>query len=267
MNPSATLVVFILGSLLLTLFAFFLIMYVTVQKRKQFKFILEKQEMEHKFKSELLQSQIEIQEQALQHFSEEIHDNVGQVLSFTKMQLHRIAEKSSDEAIRKNAEQGTELLTRAIGDLRNISHVANGGLILTMGLSEAIKKELNYLSSAKNINCNFTIEGSQYLLGSEKDLLVFRIIQESIANAIKHGKGTRLDIKLNYQPDRFCVFVTDNGTGFDVEKLNGGAGLGLNNIKLRSGLLKGELNILSSRETGTTVSLNMPVSHERANRE
>ena len=100
-----------------------------------------------------------------------------------------------------------------------------------------------------------------------RDLLVFRIIQESIANAIKHGKGTRLDIKLNYQPDRFCVFVTDNGTGFDVEKLNGGAGLGLNNIKLRSGLLKGELNILSSRETGTTVSLNMPVSHERANTE
>lgn len=262
MNPSTTLVVFILGSLLLTLFAFFLILYVVLQKRREYRFILDKQQMEHRYANELLQSRIEVQEEALRHFSEEIHDNVGQVLSLTKMQLHGIAEKATDMTIRRNAQQGTELLTRAITDLRNISHTANGGLILNIGLLESIKKEVNYISSAKNISCNFKVEGEPFPLGSEKELLVFRIIQESLANAIKHGMPEQLELTLKYRPGSFHVTVSDNGMGFDVSAVNGG-GLGLSNIKLRAGLLEGDLNILSARETGTTVSLDMPVPYER----
>jgi two-component system NarL family sensor kinase len=263
-NSSTTLVVFIIGSLLLTLFAFFLILYVVLQKRRQYKFTLDKQQMEHHYASQLLQSRIEVQEEAFRHFSEEIHDNVGQVLSLTKMQLHRIAEMTTDITIRRNAQQGTELLTQVITDLRSISHTANGGLILTIGLIESIKKEVAYISSAKSIYCNFQVEGEPFALGSEKDLLVFRIIQESLANAIKHGQPDKLEILLKYHGGDFHATVSDNGAGFDMEAVNGG-GLGLNNIRLRAGLLQGKLDILSSRETGTTVSLNMPVSNERKN--
>jgi signal transduction histidine kinase len=258
-NLETTLVVFILGSLLLTLFAFFLIVYVTIQKRRQYKHLLETQRMEHHYASQLLQSRIEVQEQALRNFSEEIHDNVGQVLSLTKMQLHRIAESATEELVRENAQKGTELLTKAIADLRSISHTANGGLILNIGLIESIKKEIGYISSAKNINCTFKVEGEPYQLGNEKDLLVFRIIQESIANAIKHGNPGSLHIRLVYQPQQFHVSVTDDGKGFDTKTINTN-GLGLNNIRLRTDLLNGKLNILSSRETGTTISLDMPVS-------
>jgi signal transduction histidine kinase len=257
-NLETTLVVFILGSLLLTLFAFFLIIYVTIQKRKQYRHSLEKQQIEHRYASQLLQSRIEVQEQALKNFSEEIHDNVGQVLSLTKMQLHRIAESAGDEQVRNNAQQGTELLTKAIADLRSLSHTANGGLISNIGLVESIRKEVGYISSAKNISCTFDVKGEPYQLGSEKDLLVFRIIQESIANAMKHGNPDNLDINLVYQPESFHVSVTDDGKGFDTTAVTN-SGLGLNNIKLRTGLLQGKLDILSSKEKGTTVTLEMPV--------
>ncbi|WP_276132707.1 sensor histidine kinase [Polluticoccus soli] len=258
MNPETTLLVFILGSLLLTLFAFFLIIYVTIQKRKQYRHSLEKQRMEHKYASQLLQSQIEVQEQALKNFSEEIHDNVGQVLSLTKMQLYRIAETATDELIRNNAQKSTELLTKAISDLRSLSHTANGGLISNIGLVESIRKEMGYISSAKNINCTFDVKGDPYPLGSEKDLLVFRIIQESIANALKHANPRSMNIRLVYEPDSFHVSVIDDGKGFDTTAVTNN-GLGLNNIKLRTDLLKGKLDILSSKEAGTTVSLEMPV--------
>jgi signal transduction histidine kinase len=257
-NLETTLAVFILGSLLLTLFAFFLIVYVTLQKRRQYRHSLEKQRMEHRYASQLLQSQIEVQEQALKNFSEEIHDNVGQVLSLAKMQMYRIAESANEEPIRNNAQKSTELLTKAIADLRSLSHTANGGLISHLGLIESIRKEIGYISSAKNINCIFDLKGEPYQLGSEKDLLVFRIIQESIANAIKHGNPGNLHIKLVYHPASFHVSVTDDGKGFDTTVENGN-GLGLNNIRLRTGLLQGKLDILSSKEAGTTVSLEMPV--------
>lgn len=262
MNQTATLVVFFLGSLLLTLFAFFMILYITIQKRRQYRFALEKQQLEHKYQSQLLQSRIEVQEQALQNLSEELHDNIGQVLSLTKMQLHRIVEKSEDEMIRKNAQQGTELLVKAISDLRSISHTANGGLILNIGLIESIKKEVSYISSVKNINCTFSVEGTPYPLGSEKDLLVFRIIQESLANAIKHGNPDTIRIALEYKPEVFSAHVTDNGAGFATDNLDGSRGLGLHNMKVRAGLLQGTLNVLSSKETGTTINLDMPVSYE-----
>lgn len=262
MNQTAILIVFFLGSLVLTLFAFFMILYLALQKRRQYSFALEKQQLEHKYDSELLQSRIEVQEQALQNLSEELHDNIGQVLSLTKMQLHRIVEKTEDESIRKNAQQGTELLVQAISDLRSISHTANGGLILNIGLIESIKKEVSYISSVKNINCNFSIEGVPYPLTREKDLLVFRIIQESLANAIKHGSPDKIEIALEYKPGIFSARVTDNGAGFKADTINGSKGLGLHNMKVRADMLKGTLNVLSSKETGTTINLDMPVSYE-----
>lgn len=102
------------------------------------------------------------------------------------------------------------------------------------------------------------MKGDPYQLGSEKDLLVFRIIQESIANAMKHGNPDNLHIKLVYQPAAFHVSVTDDGKGFDTTAVSN-TGLGLNNIKLRTGLLQGKLDILSSKEKGTIVTLEMPV--------
>lgn len=261
MNPSATLAVLIFGTLLLTLFAFFTILYVALQKRKELQYKLEKQRLAHEYQSELLQSRIEVQEQAFRYFSEEIHDNIGQVLSLVKLQLYKIARNTKDEGTLKDIQTSTELMTKAITDLRNLSHTANGGYILNAELAEVIKKELNYISSAKGITCNFRADGVPYSLGQERNLLIFRIIQESLSNALKHGNPDELNINVNYHPERVTVCVKDNGAGFDMEEpKDGAAGLGLNNMNLRAALLKGKLDIRSEKEKGTTITLDIPAA-------
>lgn len=253
-------VVFILGTVVLVLFALFLIFFLVIHKQRQYKYLIEKQQMEHRYESELLQSQIEVQEQAFEYFSTEIHDNVGQILSLAKLYLYKIGRNSTDRKVEDDAQKGTELITKAIADLRNLSHTANGNYILNAELAEVIKKELDYISSAKNINCNFKTEGDVYQLDSEKKLLVFRIIQESIGNALKHGNPHDIAIMLRYQPSLFSVSVKDDGEGFDMETLDKSKrGLGLSNMRMRADLLKGSFDIHSRKDEGTTITLDIPV--------
>lgn len=258
MNDTTTIAVFVFGTLILTLFAFFMIIYVVLQKRRQYQHQLEKQELEHTYQSELLQTRLEVQEQSLKYFSEEIHDNVGQVLSLIKLHLYKISKNAASEVVVKSSQDSIELLTKAISDLRSISHTANGGMVLNADLEEIIKKELSYIASAKNINCTFNTVGSGYFLGQEKNLLIFRIVQESIANALKHGDPSEIRIQLNYQPTDLILSVTDNGSGFDMGKKS--SGLGLTNMQSRIKLLNGKLDIVSSPGNGTTIYLNIPHS-------
>jgi two-component system, NarL family, sensor kinase len=259
MNTDSAAIVFILGTVVLVLFALFLIFFLVVHKQRQYRYLIEKQQLEHQYQSQLLQSQIEVQEQAFQYFSGEIHDNVGQILSLTKLYLYKIAKNSTGTPVEEDANQGTELLTKAIADLRNISHTANGNYVSNTDLGESIRKELDYIASAKKIKCNFKKEGEPYPLEKEKNLLAFRIIQESVANALKHGNPTELDIALNYKPGTLSVSIIDNGEGFDTEVLQKGNGIGVNNMNVRANLLKGKLDIRSVKNEGTTVKLEIPV--------
>ncbi len=206
----------------------------------------------------MLQTLLEVQEQSLRYFSEEIHDNIGQVLSIAKLHLYKIAKNTTDTAIHTAAKQSTELLTKAISDLRTISHTANGGMVLNAELEESIQKELSYITSAKNINCTFDTYGERHSLGQEKNLLLFRIVQESIANALKHGDPTSIHISIVYQSGELVVTVSDNGGGFDVAEKKKDAGLGLTNMNTRAALLKGILAIDSVKGKGTTIKLNIP---------
>ncbi|MEZ5017937.1 MAG: sensor histidine kinase [Flavipsychrobacter sp.] len=247
------------------LFAIFVILYIVVQKRKQVRHILEKERMKHQFSSELLQSKLEVQEQTSQNLSEEIHDNVGQLLSLAKINIHNIEKHAENDRAKNHAEKSKELLTKAISDLRTISHTLNGNYVLQMGLAESIQKEVGYVSSAKEINCNFNINGEQYSLGEDKELLIFRIIQESIANAIKHGDPENITVALDYQPETLLVTITDDGSGFETDVKKEGSGIGLNNIKVRTELLRGKVDISSTQNKGTVITLSIPFIHEKNN--
>jgi hypothetical protein len=246
--------VFILGTVALVLFAFTLVIFLITHKKKRFEHLLEKQAMENNYRNELLQSRLEVQEQSFKYFSEEIHDNIGQLLSIVKMQLYNIKSSSRELEIVTKATVCTDLLGKAISDLRTVSHTLNSAYVDAAGLAAAIQKDLDYICSAKELKCRLHIQGDEYSLGSERELLVFRIVQEASANAIKHGNPTGIDIFLNYCNDKFQVTINDNGTGFDPSKLTN-PGLGLSNMQLRAGLLKGELSVSSGKSNGTAITL------------
>lgn len=258
MTDPTSILIFIIGTILFTIFAIFLTLYIAIQKKKQYQHKIEKQDMEHRFSSELMQSRLEVQEETLKQFSEELHDNIAQLLGIIKMNLHE-AERNSDGTTKEMLTTSLDMLGDAIADVRTMSHTMNGAFVLRKGLTESIQKDLQHIQAARRINCTFTTTGEEYTLGEDKELLTFRIVQEAVANAVKHGQPDKIVLQIAYEPDKLIVTVTDNGRGFDVEhKEEEMSGLGLMNMKERIKLLKGTVNISSSINKGTEIQLIIP---------
>ncbi len=139
-NNNYLIVIFCLGTLLFTFFAIALGLFLIVHKKKRYEHLLEKQSMENNYQNQLLLSKLEVQEQSFKYFSEEIHDNIGQLLSIVKMQLYNIKSSSKEPEVVNKATDCNELLGKAINDLRNISHTLNSGYISNAGLADAVTR-------------------------------------------------------------------------------------------------------------------------------
>ena len=248
-------IIFIVGSFIFMLFAITLVVFLIIHKKRRYEYLLEKKTMEINYQNQLLQSRMEVQEQSFRYLSEEIHDNIGQLLSIVKMQLHNIKRNSHEDDIVLRATDCTELLGKAITDLRNISHTLSSAYVLNAGLAEAIEKDISYRRSAKkDVQCQLHCNGDEYEIGEERELLVFRIIQEAIGNAMKHASPTTIDVFLNYTPQQLTVIVKDDGKGFNTAE-NQKSGIGLSNIFLRAEVLKANISIESNPGKGTSISL------------
>ena len=245
------------GTCILMFFALSIILFLIAHKKKRYRHLLEKQQMENVYENQLLQSKLEVQEQSFRHFSEEIHDNVGQLLSIVKMQLYGIGNISKEEKTVSKVSECTEILGKAINELRNISHTLNSSYINSVGLLAAIEKELEYIRSAKDVDCALQVSGDDHSFGDERELLVFRILQEAIGNAVKHSDPTSLTVMLCYEAESLEVSIKDDGKGFDTTLKS--AGIGLGNMAIRAALLNGSLHISSVKGSGTVIKLTMPL--------
>ncbi|OSZ79062.1 hypothetical protein CAP35_12670 [Chitinophagaceae bacterium IBVUCB1] len=257
MEGSSVLFLFIAGTLLLSLFAFFLVIYLQVQKRKQNRFRIEKEQLQQ----EILRTGLEVQEQAINNISRELHDNIGARLSAVYRFLNVVeANPAADNTPELIRESGT-MLQAAIKDMRDISHVLSSEYVMENGLIESVYKEVDYVRKTTSIDAMVLVEGDYYHLNSGHELIIFRMVQEAISNTLKYAKATHLRIRMSYGFDSFDLCITDDGVGFDAEAVS--SGIGIANMKNRARMLKANLDIKTSAEKGTTILLNMKV-HEKA---
>lgn len=204
-------------------------------------------------KSELLKAQLEIQEQTFNTISQEIHDNVGQVLSLAKVQLNII---DQGEILNKELlADAKDSVSKALGDLRNIAKSLNTDCIRISSLPESISLEVKRINRARLINATFTSKGKVRNIEDQKKLIIFRIIQEALQNILKHAKAKNVDIRFQYKPDYIKIKIHDNGIGFDKELLSKKDGLGLQNIVNRAAMINGKADIKSTLNEGTTITI------------
>jgi two-component system, NarL family, sensor kinase len=233
--------------LMFFLVAFILFLFLAVQVRKR--------KAQAMLEKEILAAQIEIQEQTFKNVSQEIHDNVGQVLSLAKLNLNTIL-GTSDEASLPKIESATELIGKAIGDLRNLSRSMLGDKVTQTGLQVAIENELRILQNTGQYKTQLEITGPSFRLDRHKEMMVFRMVQEAISNCIKYAKAKNILIKLINAGEKYAVSVYDDGIGFDVNLLQAGeTGIGLKNMQNRAELIQGIFSIVSAPGKGTTIEI------------
>jgi len=104
----------------------------------------------------------------------------------------------------------------------------------------------------------FDCQGQEYRLEPSRETVVYRIVQESLNNVLKHARASEVRIVVAFGPDNLRIGISDNGMGFDVMQ-QGGDGAGLKNMKKRIALIGGSLNIASEAGAGTRLDLIVPV--------
>lgn len=247
----------IIASILLVILAVFTLLFFLLYIKKRGNLKQQNENLKIAFQQELLQTQIEIQEETFNHISEEIHDNIGQVLSFLQLNLS-LKKELSKEDLEEKINSSAELVAAVIKDIRNLSKSLSYDYIKQFGLDEALKNELNRINLTDLFETSFNIKGEAFVFSDQINLLIFRIFQESINNIIKHANANKITVNLNYNTDFFILNINDNGKGFLVIEKDTNQGSGLKNIKKRAKVLGATINIASVINTGTSITLKVP---------
>lgn len=240
----------IIGSILVICLMVLVIVVIIRFKMRQQKHFQEKQFMQTQFDQELLRTQLEIQEHTLKTISEEIHDNIGQVLSLAKLNLNTLP-NSNEQKIQDTK----NLVSKAINDLRNLSHSLHGDIIAELGLRESIANELKIIESTRAFETELNIKGNLFKINPQKEMVLFRIAQEALNNCIKYSAAKQITILMQYQPQLFVLQVQDDGKGFDASQITG---IGMKSMQNRTQLIGGTFNLKSTLGNGTIVTVELP---------
>lgn len=239
------------ASLLLILIFFFLLL--LQYSRRKYEHLKEVYSIRKNYEQALLQAQLEIQEQTFSHISQEIHDNIGQVLSLVRLNINTLELHSKEKIHTTDA-----LLGKAISDLRALSHSLNTNFIKEAGFTEAVKQLVAHLQKTGRYQTVFAASEALFDISEEKGIILFRMVQEVINNIIHHANASHIHITLEESAEHMQICIADNGKGFDTAVLNGKeAGLGLRSITSRAAMIGATVDIRSIVDEGTTVTIRL----------
>jgi len=204
---------------------------------------------------------IEAQEQERTRIARELHDDISQRLALLTFGIQRVKENvsvSADELWRQL--DGLEKHTSEIAaDVQTLSHELHTSQLEYLGLVAAMRGFCTELATKQKVKIDFTHEHIPPAVPEETALCLFRVMQEALNNAAKHSGVRFFEVKLEGSPREISLAVRDFGVGFDPNLAKATRGLGLINMRERVNLVNGMFSITSSPQSGTEVSVRVPL--------
>lgn len=244
--------IFSIAIISMVLIAFSISIYlVFINKQRKHELKISKMQREH------LQSQLEIKELTLSQVSEELHDNIGQAITFARMNLGSIVKTTTPDTNDK-INNANEILKNALNDLRSLSRSMLGEKIAEIGTEASLRNQIKYIADSGLFSVAIESEGEIFLLGSQREIFAFRIVQEALNNIVKHSGANKILIRFVYKAEKLIISIEDNGIGFDPQKIQSAqSGNGLKNMMNRAALLDGNLTFTHTH-TGLCMKLEIP---------
>ena len=200
-----------------------------------------------------------VQEQEKTKIAMELHDNIGQNLLLIKNQLNLINEYT------EKTKQSILLVDRSLEDIRGLSKQLHPHLVETTGLKKAVYHMLEQSQISTGIY--FTseiIENIDALFSKENVIHIYRIIQESVNNIVKHSKAKSAKVTIDQEGKNINITIQDNGVGFNKNILQSNSiySFGFTSLKERTSIIKGELNIETSPGKGVKINIKIPITND-----
>lgn len=218
----------------------------------------EKVKKAHKLLEELYQHQNNIRENERKAVSREIHDELGQLLSALKIDLGWAKDNVDDKSeVKKKINGMIATVSETIRTVQRISSDLRPGLLDDLGLVPAIEWYCQKFQQRTGIKCKFITDGSP-TPDENKNLALYRILQEALTNVMRHAKATSVEINLNRKEDSIILIITDDGIGMNMEKIQSPKSLGFIGIHERVKQFNGKVKITSAIKKGTSISIIIP---------
>jgi signal transduction histidine kinase len=261
-------ILFIGLALLLIITTIGVLAYKNVSKKKTIaeqEKLIQTQKLETSLKEQELHEidiMLESQEKERQRIANELHDNLGSLLATLKFNFQNLKRQKEVLEDKENQlfEKTDSLIDEAYQEVRNISHLKNLGVIGSHGLEIAVKKMAEKMSILKKLTINVIPFGLNERLENQKEITIFRMIQELCTNIIKHSFATEVNIYLTqHNKTDINIIIEDNGRGFDIKTIVTKDGIGLKSIEKKVEQMGGTFTIDSVINKGTTIIIDLPI--------
>ena len=218
-------------------------------------------ERELKQRNELTAAVLAAEETERKRIAADLHDGIGQLFSVVKMNLNGLFERTAIDKTEHKfmAERTMALVDESCRELRAISHQMMPDNRAQSGIVADINNFIGNMDKEK-LSVAFEAVGFTERLDSNEEIILYRVIQESVNNVIKHANASELKIYLEKNNSEIKAVIKDNGRGFDASHPRATDGIGLKNIKARIQYLNGNVKFASVPGTGTEISINVPLA-------
>ncbi|WP_175621399.1 sensor histidine kinase [Chryseobacterium schmidteae] len=220
--------------------------------QKKTRLLIAQKEKDMRFEKELATSQIEMKEQTLNYIGQELHDDLGQKLSVVRLRQNQLIAKMKDSEKEELVELN-ELLGECIQDIRELSKTLITEQVIHFGLIESLEREISKIQKLRLLKIELISQKHDIDIMPKHGLILFRIIQESINNILKHSKAKNVSIKIEDDHEKLDILISDNGKGFNTNLIKDGSGL--KNMELRAKIIHAEFSIESELGKGTQTSI------------
>ncbi len=211
-----------------------------------------------KLQREKIFAEITIRENERKRIAGDLHDSLGPLLSAVKLNISSVdIEVPGDREI---LEKTAGYIDDIIGSMRRISHDLLPSTLERKGLLEAVREFIQQVKNKQSVDIQLYIV-KEIRVPKEKEIHIFRMVQEIVHNTIKHAQAKNLQIGFSEEDGHLLCLTKDDGKGFDKAKILGGSqGLGLRSLESRCEILNGILTLESTPGSGTNYFIKIPVS-------
>ncbi|RYD58297.1 MAG: hypothetical protein EOP56_05075 [Sphingobacteriales bacterium] len=242
----------IVTTLLILLLILGVVITIVLANRRHIRQEVKMAQLQVTYEQELRQAEHEVQEQVLTNVARDLHDNIGQLLTYINIQVEQGKINQPETAPMLGPISDT--VQDTIQQVRMLSRSLNSDFLENGGLIQGITQEVNRLQQFRSISIKWAHDDTEPALDKNQRVMTFRIFQEIMNNTLKHSGAKEISISLKGQ-DGFALTVADNGRGFDLEEKRKTGGSGLKNMEKRAALANLQFSITTSPGKGSSFAL------------
>lgn len=230
------------------LMSIFVVAMVVLHRQRQVQNRQKLDQIKTEHEKTLLNVENEIQQETLAQIGRELHDNIGQLLSLAKISLHSAKPERQAE--------GKEYIVQIIKEVRALSKTLNLDWVESITLDDFITQQLEKIQSTGFCQTTFESDHSFLELSKNQKLVLIRVIQECLNNAMKHAHPNRITIQIAKNQSSREIEILDDGAGFETSQQSQGSGMA--NLKKRMETIGGKFSLTSKVGNGTQITLELP---------